>query len=270
MTEEQKQKKMTKHEFYFETALYDPVFFQDPDSELFFGTVDAYNSLDGFDTTYNISEQDVSNYGAFVGFKRVVLTCKRGGKTELRFFVLVFDDNNTVMKVGQYPSLADIQFAEIGQQYEKHLSKEDLRNYKKAIGLYAHGAGAGSFVYLRRIFENLILEAYTAYSDDIGVSEVDFRKKRMTEKVESLKKYLPSQLLEMKSLYSILSNGVHELSEEKCLMYFSPIKLSIQLILNQKIEQEREQTRNALVKKELQKIHQTISSVKKEEEGNKK
>ena len=163
------------------------------------------------------------------------------------------------MKIGQLPSLADLQFSEIGKKYDKVLPEEDLKNLKKAIGLVAHGAGAGSFVYLRRIFENLIFETYKDNTPALGITEADFKTQRMEDKVEVLKKFLPSQLVEMKSIYSILGKGVHELSEEECLRYFAPLKLSIELILDQKIENKEKLERDALVKKQLQDIHQQLA-----------
>ena len=257
---EQESEKITKHQFYFETALYKKIHCEYPEKELFKGDVDAYNSINGFDTTYSIFEDIVDDWK---GFRKIELECKRGGETKLRFFVVLFDDN-MIMKIGQYPSLVDIQFAEIGKIYDGYLSEIDLKNYKKAIGLYAHGAGAGSFVYLRRIFENLIFETYEIHKADIDKLDEDkFKGKRMEEKIEILKDFLPSQLLEMKSVYKILSKGVHELSEDECLNYFSPIKLSIKLILDQKIEQAIKKYRDKLVKKELQDIHQKLNNKKK-------
>ena len=261
--------KITRHQFYFETALYKPVYCEDPDNELFNGTVDAYNSLDGFDTTYSISENIVNQFNPWTGYRRISLKCKRDGNTPLLFFVVIFNDN-TLMKVGQHPSSADIQFAEIGKKYNNYLSKTDLKNYKKAIGLYAHGAGAGSFVYLRRIFENLIFESYENNKNEIEFEEKDFKVKRMEDKVVELKRFLPSQLIEIKSIYGILSKGVHELSEEECLKYFSPIKLSIELILDQKIEQAIKKSRDEIVKKELQIINQSINGSKLEKTNEKK
>lgn len=250
-------KKVNKYEFYFETSLYEDVIPDGSEENLFQGIVNAYNSMDGFDTTYTIQKREVSNYG-WNGFSKITLDCKRGGKTELKFFVIEFA-NGTLMKVGQFPSLANIQFAEIGKRYNSFLSKEDLKNYKKAIGLYAHGAGAGSFVYLRRIFENLIFETYENNKGHLNLEEKDFKIKRMEEKIEILKSFLPSQLLEMKNIYKILSKGVHELEEEECLNYFSPIKLSITLILDQKIEEAVKKYKDRQVKQELQDIHQKLS-----------
>lgn len=85
------------------------------------------------------------------------------------------------------------------------------------------------------------------------------------DKVETLKAFLPSQLVEMKGVYAILSKGVHELTEEECLRYFAPIKLSIELILDQKIEEAKKNEKDAMVKKQLQQIQQEIATDKEDE-----
>lgn len=260
-TSKERKKKITKHEFYFETPLYDPVKVSEIEDNVFSGTVDAYNSMDDFDTTYDIRTDDIKSSlydNSFNGFNRIILTCKRGGKTTLRFIVVELE-GGYIMKIGQYPSLADIQFADIGKKYNKHLSKEGLRNYKKAIGGFAHGIGAGSFVYLRRIFENLIMEAYQDHKATLGLDDQVFFNLYMPEKIEALKSVLPSQLVEMKSIYGILSKGVHELTEEECLKYFPSIRLSIGLILDQKIEAKQKEDRDASVKKELQMISKALN-----------
>ena len=77
----------------------------------------------------------------------------------------------------------------------------------------------------------------------------------MENKVELLKSHLPSQLVEMKSVYSILSKGVHHLSENECLAYFEPLKLSIELILDQKIEMDLKRQRDERVKEGIQNIN---------------
>ena len=70
----------------------------------------------------------------------------------------------------------------------------------------------------------------------------------------------------MKAVYSILSNGVHELTEEECLCYFAPIKLSIELILDQKIEEAKKVEKDMLVKKQLQQIQKEIATNGKDNE----
>ncbi|MFA6486160.1 MAG: short-chain dehydrogenase [Candidatus Magasanikbacteria bacterium] len=268
MTEEitvEDSKIISKHDFYFETPLYEVVNLPELEHGSFNGDVDAYSSRNNSETTYSIELRQIDTWNTWVasnhvtiGYYLITLTCKRKDNDVLRF--VVYRDNDIVVKIGQSPSLADLQFSEIGKKYDKVLPKDDLKNLKKSIGLVAHGAGAGSFVYLRRIFENLIFETYHENLSSLTLSEIDFKKQHMEEKVESLKSFLPSQLVEMKSVYSILSKGVHELSEEDCLKYFAPIKLSIELILDQKIENNKKIERDLMVKKQLQNIYQQIKS----------
>jgi len=250
---------ITKSQFYFDTPLYQVVGLNEIEKDFMSNSsdVDGYNSISGFDTTYSIEASYIGYHdNDFKGFHTILLTCKRKNNDKLRFVVLRGQD--FVMKVGQYPSLADIQFAEIGKKYDKVLDEESLFEFKRAIGLAAHGTGVGSFVYLRRIFEKLIFETYKKHKNTLGVEEKDFVSKRMEDKVEVLKSYLPSQLVEMKSIYSILSKGLHELSEEECLAYFEPLKLSIELILDQKIEMDLKKQRDQKVKDEIQNIHKKL------------
>lgn len=262
---------LSKHDFYFETSIYELLEYSklENSENLLSGDVDAYSAVNSTDTTYSvgfnwITKVENKNIGRYNseyirGFGIITLKCKRKSNDVLRFFIYNDEINKQIMKVGQWPSLADLQFAEIGKKYNGVLAKEDLTNLKKAIGLVAYGAGAGSFVYLRRIFENLIFETFKDNAAAVGVKESDFKMQRMEHKIEKLKTFLPSQLVEMKSIYGILSKGVHELTEEECLKYFAPLKLSIELILDQKIEEAKKKERDASVKKQLQSIHQELA-----------
>jgi hypothetical protein len=258
--------KIDRHKFYFETPLYHSINTSDISENLFEDEVDAYSAKNHSETTYRIVKEHVDTVSIIsketkhyisVGYFLITLSCKRKNNEELRYFVYI--DEEVVIKVGQSPSLADIQFAEIGKKYDKVLGKNDLLNLKKAIGLAAHGAGAGSFVYLRRIFENLIRDTFNENIASLEITEPDFYTMRMEDKIELLKNYLPSQLVEIKYVYQIFGKGVHELDEETCLKYFSPLQLSIQLILDQKIIDNRKKSDDERVKIELQKIKQQIS-----------
>ncbi|MFI3135251.1 MAG: hypothetical protein QX197_00585 [Methylococcaceae bacterium] len=58
----------------------------------------------------------------------------------------------------------------------------------------------------------------------------------MNEKIVILNSELPEFLVENKSMYSILSKGIHELSENECLAAFPVIKVGIEIILDDKLE----------------------------------
>lgn len=182
-----KDEKITKHQFYFETPLYEIVEREKADPYLFSGEVDAYSAVNSFDTTYKVSSKNLDRSYSDVGdggFGRVTLTCKRKGNDKIEFFVLVNEKYCT--KIGQWPSLADIQFGEMGKKYDKHMSRGDLQEFKRAIGLAAHGVGVGAFVYLRRIFENLIDETYRANKATLGIREADFHGHRMEESTDTI------------------------------------------------------------------------------------
>lgn len=156
--------------------------------------------------------------------------CARNKKHVLMFLVEMEDW--TIRKIGQFPSLADIAIDE-SKTYSNVLDNVDGRELHTAIGLAAHGVGIGSFVYLRRIFERLIWRRFREFQASEGWDEAKFASLGMDEKVKSLQGHLPNFLVENRSIYSILSVGLHELSETDCLADFSILKHSIILILEE-------------------------------------
>ncbi|PAW40200.1 hypothetical protein CKQ70_10960 [Bacillus toyonensis] len=161
-------------------------------------------------------------------------TCQRNHSHKYSI-TFVSQGNNELIKIGQFPSIADLEKHSI-DKYRKIL-KSDYEEFSKAIGLYSHGIGVGSFVYLRRIFENLIEECkQKALLESLLDVEI-FRHSKMDEKIKMLEDFLPSFLVENRKLYSILSKGIHELTEDECLKLFPNIQLAIELILDEKIHQ---------------------------------
>lgn len=232
----------TKKEFCIAYALYEQFTFSEEHDEegwnLFFSQepIDTYcpqcNSHSIF--RHHITGSISSRSDIWVGNRRlsVVLRCSRNSDHQLFF---LFDVNDrTVQKIGQYPSLAELNTYDV-RQYAGVLSKEDFREFTKAIGLAAHGVGVGSFVYLRRIFENLVDAAYQVAKNDSGWDEEAYRNGRMAERIQLLEGHLPEFLVENSSIYKILSQGVHELTEKECLSAFPVVKMGIELVLDEKL-----------------------------------
>ena len=80
----------------------------------------------------------------------------------------------------------------------------------------------------------------------------------MNERVKLLKDHLPKFLVENNETYSILSKGLHELSEENCLEYFLTMKDSIRLILDEIIEKNEKVNLENVVSKEIKRISSSL------------
>ncbi|WP_448123655.1 short-chain dehydrogenase [Pseudomonas veronii] len=172
-------------------------------------------------------------------FLTIIGVCSRADSHQAAFLFRLNEDAG-IEKVGQYPSSADVGAFDV-KKYDKVLSKENFTGLKTAIGLSAHGVGAGALVYLRRIFESLIIEAHGIASKESSWNEALYKNGRMQERVKLLRDHLPDFLVEHHKLYGILSHGIHEMPEDQCREYFPVLKMSIELILDQKLmESERQ------------------------------
>ena len=176
---------------------------------------------------------------------KLMITCARSESHSVLFVFRL--EKMQLQKIGQFPSLADIAIDE-GKTYRTVLTREDSSEFHKAIGLAAHAVGIGSFVYLRRIFERLVIRRFEEFKTVEGWADDDFPN-RMADRVEFLHAHLPSFLVENSRVYSILSLGLHELDEEQCLRVFPVLKASIIWILDEdKKKKEELQLRNSLKK----------------------
>lgn len=171
------------------------------------------------------------------GFESVTISCVRNEEHIIKIHFLL--SNMKIQKIGQFPSLADIENGKC-KIYRKNMSKIDSNELYKAIGLAAHGVGIGSFVYLRRILERIVTAKFNEFKDLEQWDEEKFKKERMIEKVITVGKYLPQFLANNAKIYSILSLGIHELNEKECLAAFEILKKSIIYILEENIRKKEE------------------------------
>lgn len=219
------------------------------------GDVEGYNPWRKVQTTFSIlktlryADNDFLTNG---GFASVEIKCRRYGDI-FRYYCLWDPDSQIFMKIGQFPSVADIHISEI-KQYTKLLPKEKLKEFTRAIGLAANGVGIGSFVYLRRIFEFLINQAYEKGLAEKTVDEASFQKARMDDKIEILRSYLPEFLVENKTMYSVLSLGIHQLDENTCLEHFDTLRVGIEIILDEQLDELKKKEKIEAAKKKLQQL----------------
>jgi hypothetical protein len=104
---------------------------------------------------------------------KLTITCARSESHSVLFVFRL--EKMQLQKIGQFPSLADIAIDE-GKTYRTVLTREDSSEFHKAIGLAAHGVGIGSFVYLRRIFERLVISRFEEFETVEGWADDDFPK----------------------------------------------------------------------------------------------
>jgi hypothetical protein len=229
----------------------------------FTGNIDCYCIGCRKESVFQALRQ--SNYDAFmaevVSEERAELTadhiisielfCTRNTTHRLHYIFRI--ENNNITKIGQSPSMADLSSIEL-QKYRKILSVELFAEFNRAIGLISHGVGIGAFVYLRRIFESLILKAHGRTESKTDWDEGVYQGSRMDEKINLLKDFLPPFMVEHKSLYSILSKGIHDLSEEECLAAFPIVKAGIEMILDEEISEHERKVKETETRKAISKL----------------
>lgn len=259
---------ITPDKFFFDTPFYEIVKWPEDDDTVikdivcFDGKVDGPCILCGKETTYKRKGTPPQRYemSTILLINRTMgltLCCSRDEKHEIEIFFKMFPGEFSFLKIGQFPSLASLTKGEI-TKYRKILGN-NFSEFSRGIGLVSHGVGIGSFVYLRRVFENLIEEAHLQAKLTEGWVEDIYSKSRMDEKIELLKSFLPNFLVKNKVLYGILSKGIHELKEQECLDIFPVVKLGIELILDEKLKQKEQEDK---IKQAEQLIGKVASNLK--------
>ena len=149
-------------------------------------------------------------------------------------FVLIMD-GKWLTKIGQHPSSADIAIGEL-RSIQNSLDVVDRRELSRALGLFAHDTHLGAFVYLRRVFERIILRAHDRHVS-AGFPDVPgFTTMRMDDRIEAVHDQLPASVVTNRRVFAVLSKGIHELSEEEAGELFPIVK---QVIFQMLAEEER-------------------------------
>lgn len=187
--------------------------------------------------------------------------CSRVKEHEAVFYFRA--SNDSVCKIGEFPSKASV-FSEDIQEYKKLLGKEQM-SLQLAQELYSQDIGAGSFVYLRRIFENVILErvATRKYKniENWTFQEWKKSKSRMEDRLRDIADELPS-FINHHELFNVLSVGVHSLDEETCLQWFPDVKKAITEILDIEILEAKKEKNREILGKDISKMNSSVRKPK--------
>jgi hypothetical protein len=134
-----------------------------------------------------------------------------------------------IQKIGQYPALS----VDIPKGIENNLGPDGISLYKKGLVNRNAGYGLGAVTYIRRVVEdktNELIEvaAKLAESHNVEAKVVEQIRRAATErttydqKLKIAATVLPSSLLidginPLSELYSLVSEGVHGLTEAECI-----------------------------------------------------
>ena len=166
---------------------------------------------------YILSETDFFNFCT-------IADCKH--KMMITFMKI---DDETIMKIVQIPSIYDLNENINNKKFLKALGKEYTDYYKNACSLYSFNAYIGALIYLRRIFEKLLIDTFDNNIGKMKMTFDDFKKERMENKIKILKDYLPTIMFssDFNNIYTKISDCIHNLNEDECSKMFLDIEMGI-------------------------------------------
>ncbi len=157
-------------------------------------------------------------------------------------------EKNCIAKVYQ-SFISDIIKDEDIQRFKKMklLNEDDLKELNNANKCKKLGMNIASFVYMRRIFENMLQRIYEAHQSEVTIkdSSKKFIDLFVKDKVKLLKPYLPILMNEEVSsdkyikLYKLLSEGIHKLNEDICESLYNIIKELLLMILEKEMQEKK-------------------------------
>jgi hypothetical protein len=163
---------------------------------------------------------------------RVVMRAVRGSSAYTA--MPVQEHKFIIMKVGQYPA----QSVSLPNGLEKNLGPEAAGLYRKGLISRNNGYGLGALIYIRRVVEdktNELIEVAATLSESYNIDAAVIAKMREAAKSEPFTPYeeklriaatvFPDSLKvgsvnPLGSLYTLVSKGIHGLTENECIDAF--------------------------------------------------
>lgn len=161
--------------------------------------------------------------------------CSNCNKIPKIYSLLVAKEAETIYKFGEYPPFGPPNPTKL-----MNLLGKERENFLKGRCCENQGLGVGAFTYYRRVVENQkdkIIGEIIKVSQKLNVGNVQLKKlnsalseNQFTNAINLAKDSLPESLLingqnPLLLLYRALSEGVHNLSDEKCLELAQDIRI---------------------------------------------
>jgi hypothetical protein len=221
-----------------------------------FSDVIVKNILNGLSSPGSLIATTYTKYDPLVNVDHMYFRfkCSLNESHKIEYFFV--KRGYQIIKVGQYPSSDDIDNPQI-KKFRKILGGY-YPELSTAVRLFSVNVGIGSFVYLRRIIEKLIYNAFKEAEAAGALNEQQFEfqadgqhRNGMEEKIKLLKGFLPDMITDQPKIYGVVSKGIHELSEDECLKYFPVLKDGIVMILDDIVAKKEKEKAAAEYKKSL-------------------
>lgn len=170
-------------------------------------------------------------------------TCKK------ILYIALFYNGQDIIKISQYPSLYDVSRDEL-KKYKSNdlINEENFNQIYKADICASESYFIAAFAYMRRVYETLMLSVFHQHESELNLTIDEFKKLSGQEKIKIIRPYLAIDEGIYGPLYSLLSGGIHEYTEDECSKYYSFLKLVLLDVLReQKSRNEREANRKAIM-----------------------
>lgn len=154
-----------------------------------------------------------------------------------------------MQKVRQIPAWSIEMDAEVGKMLGDH-----SEYYKNGLVCESQGYGIGAYAYFRRVVEDIIDELLESILDLVKEEDKDEYKEKLEEvkqekiaenKINLVKDLLPESLQvdgvnPLKTLYGVLSDGVHNKTDEECMEEAEAIREILVFLVNQVIRTKKD------------------------------
>jgi hypothetical protein len=161
-------------------------------------------------------------------------TLGTGGRCDGRLVVLFARDGKFACKAGIHPPKTTLDLAGLDAAVTGELDAALREDLGRAVSLRAHGVGAGSFVYLRRVLAGLLEQAHRRAAAAPGWNESRYQKTGGAERVRLLAAELPPRVAETAPLFAILDRGADQLTEAECHAHFDLLFQAITILLRER------------------------------------
>jgi hypothetical protein len=163
--------------------------------------------------------------------------CKEGDKFRKRFCLAVLGEGKTgaIQKIGEYPTYSPITSRKVYDLIGENHREIFLKGRRAEL----RGLGIGAFAYYRRIVDDqkaLIIDQLEKVAKRLGVSPDVLKvfasaraEDQFTNAIKQIKDALPPALFinghnPLTILYDVLSDGIHDLSDEECLAHARTVR----------------------------------------------